>query len=72
MCSLYSPVVVDHSVQAVRDREHCRVREVEPNGALDSLVSLGVHSRRGLVENEHAAPAQQSASQTHQLPLADR
>ena len=63
------PVIVEDSVEAVSDGQHCGLFEGPPDCRLDEFVSLKINSGRRFVEDEDLWSSQKGPGQAHQLTL---
>ena len=69
--SHFSPCVVHDCVESVGDCENCALLKLHPDGALDEVICLQVHGRRGLVQNQDLGLPEQGAGKAHQLSLTN-
>ena len=63
------PIIVENSVEAVSDGQHCGLLEDTSDRRLDEFVSLQVNSGRRFVQDEDLWPSQEGPGQAYQLTL---
>ena len=62
-------VIVHDGVQPVGDGQDGGVLELSPDGLLDQVISLEVHSSRGFIQDEDLGLPEQGPGQTDELAL---
>ena len=65
----HHPVAVHDGVEPVGDGDDGALRELLPDGGLHQVVSLQVHGRGGLVQDEDLGLPQEGPGQAHELSL---